>query len=379
MGFAPIIGSGLEETAMALTRGDDYPIHQTSEPIAFAGADRNFYDRYYFGGYGEAGNDFFALAFGVYPHLNIADASFCVVRDGVQTALHASRWLEMERMDLAVGPIRIEVVEPLKRLRLIVEAPDRGLAADIAFEGRAFPIEEPRFIRRQGPRAIMDYTRLTQNGRYSGWIEVDGVRRSVDGFTGTRDRSWGVRPVGARDPQESVPPAPPQFYWIWSPCNFPTGSFFFHSNEDGAGAPWNRRAVWAADGVGADGLREVDGCSIAIDWKAGTRHAAHALISWRGGEVEFEPQFEFFMLGLGYGHPRWGHGLAHGPLTVEREDLKLAEVDPRAPHLLHIQAISKVTWRSGRGGTEVGRGMLEQLVFGPHAPSGFTETLDFAK
>ena len=229
----------------------------------------------------------------------------------------------------------------------------------------------------------MDYTRLTQNGRYTGWIELDGKRRSVDGFTGTRDRSWGVRPVGARDAQETVPPAPPQFYWIWSPCNFPSGSFFFHSNEDGAGEPWNRRAVWAVDGVGADRLREVDGCAIAIDWKTGTRHARHAVISWMQGDkpcsVEFEPQFEFYMLGLGYGHPKWGHGLAHGALAVEREDLKLADVDPRLPHHLHIQAVCKVTWRGAGGGTEVGRGVLEQLVFGPHAPSGFTELLDFAK
>ena len=33
-----------------LTRGDDYPIHQTPEPIAYAGSDRNFYDRYFFNG-----------------------------------------------------------------------------------------------------------------------------------------------------------------------------------------------------------------------------------------------------------------------------------------------------------------------------------------
>jgi len=67
---------------MALTKGDDFPIHQTSEPIAYSGTDRNFYDRYFFNGYPMEGGDFFALAFGVYPHLNIADASFCVVRDG---------------------------------------------------------------------------------------------------------------------------------------------------------------------------------------------------------------------------------------------------------------------------------------------------------
>ena len=365
---------------MALTKGDDYPIHQTSEPIAYAGTDRNFYDRYFFNGYGEEGDDFFAAAFGVYPHLNIADASFCIIRDGVQTSLHASRWLGLERMDLSVGPIRIEVVEPLRRLRLIVDAPDLGVAADLVFEGRSFPIEEPRFIRRQGPRAFMDYTRLTQNGRYSGWLELDGKKTPVDGWMGTRDRSWGVRPIGARDPQELVPPAAPQFYWIWSPCNFPTGSFFFHSNDDAAGLPWNRRAVWAPEAVRRQ--HEIDGTAIAIEWRSGARHARRAVISWDEpsgrSEVAFEPEFEFFMLGLGYGHPKWGHGLAHGELAVEREDLKLADVDVRLPHHLHVQAISKVTWTNAKGQSETGRAVLEQLVLGPHAPSGFKDILDFA-
>jgi len=263
-----------------------------------------------------------------------------------------------------------------------VDAPEQGLKAEIVFEGRAFPVEEPRFIRRHGPRAFMDYTRLTQNGRYTGWIELDGQRQTVDGFVGTRDRSWGVRPVGARDAQEVVPPAPMQFYWLWSPSNFETGSFFFHSNDDAAGGPWNRRAVWAPDGADAAGLYEIADCAIEVDWKSGTRHARRAVVSWRDAngarEVIFEPEYEFFMLGLGYGHPKWGHGLGHGRLAVEREDLKLADADVRLPHHLHVQAISKVTYRDGSGVDEVGRGVLEQLVLGPHAPSGFREMLDFA-
>jgi hypothetical protein len=362
---------------MVLTRGDDFPIHQTSEPVAYAGTDRNFYDRYFFNGYGAEGDDFFAAAFGVYPHLNIADASFCVIRNGVQTSLHASKWLNMERMDLAVGPIRIEVLEPLQRLKVTVDAPEQGLKAEIVFDGRAFPIEEPRFIRRNGPRAFMDYTRLTQNGRYRGWIELDGQRRSVDGFVGTRDRSWGVRPVGARDAQETVPPVAPQFFWIWSPTSFETGSFFFHTNDDAEGEPWNRRAVWAPDGANAAGLGEIDDCAITIDWQGGTRHARRAVVRAGPRQFIFEPQVTFFMLGLGYGHPKWGHGLAHGPLAVEREDLKLAEVDVRLPHHLHIQALCKVTMKEDGGDEQVGRGVLEQLALGPHATSGLTGVLDF--
>jgi hypothetical protein len=234
---------------MALTWGDDYPIHQTPEPIAYAGTDRNFYDRYFFNGYRlEAGDrTFFAVAFGVYPQMNIADAAFCVVRDGVQVNLHASKWLNMERMDLSVGPVRIEVEQPLQRLRIRIDAPGQGVTADIVFDARSAAIEEPRFMRRLGPRAFMDYTRLTQNGRWSGWIEIDGVRENVAGCVGTRDRSWGVRPVGARDPQEAAPPVPPQFFWLWGPSSFESGSFFVHSNDDEHGRPWNQRAVWAPD------------------------------------------------------------------------------------------------------------------------------------
>ncbi|ADG09966.1 hypothetical protein B7G68_07575 [Caulobacter segnis] len=370
---------------MALTWGDDYPIHQTPEPVAYAGTDRNFYDRYFFNGYAPAqeqggGDDlFFAAAFGVYPHLNIADAAFCVMKGGKQVNLHASRWLEMERMDLTVGPVAITVIEPLKRLKLTVTAPEQGIAAEIVFEGRAFPIEEPRFIRRNGPRAFMDYTRLTQNGRYSGWIEVDGVRSSVDGFVGTRDRSWGVRPVGARDPQELAPPVLPQFFWLWAPCNFEDGGLFFHTNDDELGRAWNRRALWLADG---EREREFGGfaeASYAIQWKSGTRHARAATLDFGAdGTMTVEPKREFFMLGLGYTHPTWGHGFNQGKLKVEREDFVAADLDRAVPQHLHVQALSDVTYVDGAGRSRKGRGVFEQLAIGPHAPSGFASILDMA-
>jgi hypothetical protein len=364
---------------MVLTRGDDFPIHQTPEPIAYAGTDRNFYDRYFFNGYHSSeGELFFAVAFGVYPHLNIADAAFSLTLDGVQTSVHASRWLRMERMDLRVGPISIEVLEPLQRLRARVEAPDQGVRAELTFDGRSPPIEEPRFVRRLGPRTLMDYTRLTQNGRWTGWVERDGRRETVDGYVGTRDRSWGVRPVGARDAQELAPAEPPQFYWLWGPSNFEHGAFYFHSNDDALGRPWNRREVWAPDQGHEPG--EEEDFAIEVDWKSGTRHASRCVVHWPGGghTVTYEPEQTFFMLGIGYGHPRRAHGLNQGELSVEREDLTLADVDVRLPHHLHIQALSKVTYR-GDGFEAVGRGVLEQLVLGPHAPSGFTELLDFAK
>src|SRR5206468_9194642 len=124
-----------------------------------------------------------------------------IIRDNVQRCFHASRVLGMERMELSVGPVRIEVLEPLQKLRVTLERAE-GMACELTFEGRAFPIEEPRFTKRIGPRMFMDYTRLTQNVRVSGWTEVDGDKRPCEGgWTGTRDRSWGVGTVGAPEPQ----------------------------------------------------------------------------------------------------------------------------------------------------------------------------------
>ncbi|WP_425229107.1 hypothetical protein [Sphingomonas sp.] len=358
-----------------LTQGDDYPLHQTAEPIAFAGTDRNFYDRYFFNGYSLTAGDtrMLAVAFGVYPQLDIVDAHVCWMANGRQVNLHAAARAGGERLLMQAGPVRIEVVEPLRTLRITVDAPDQGITADLTFTGRSFPIEEPRFTRRIGPRTLLDYMRLTQNGGYDGWVEVDGERHDVTGFAGTRDRSWGVRPVGARDVQP--PPVLPQFFWLWSPCVFPDRDLFWHSNDDEHGRPWNRRGVvMPAGGAPAD-ERAVDGTA-ELAWRPGTRAATAATLRIDEGEVIFTPVAEFMMLGLGYGHPRWAHGTDHGPLATEREDFATADLDRSQPQHFHIQALSEVRWTDAAGTVRQGRGVLEQLAIGAHAPSGFTGLAD---
>ncbi len=364
-----------------LTKGDEYPLHQTPEPIAFSGSDRNFYDRYFFCGYRPDGSGYFAVAFGVYPHLNVADAHFSVLRDGTQHCLHASRILNMERMELSVGPIRIEVIEPLRTLRVIVEDHE-GLSADLIFEGRSGPVQEPRFTRRQGARMLMDVTRFTVNCRVSGWVDVDGKRDVYDDSFGTRDRSWGVRPIGAADAQPVVPMAMPQFYWLWAPTNFPNLSLYAHVNEDAAGKAWNERAALALDGAAQGDLLHLENGRFAVDWAPGKRHAAAARLEVRDASgrdhlVSWKPIETFQMKGLGYGHPEWGHGHWKGESAVAREDFRPADLDPLLLPHLHIQAIA-VARHEGGGAASDGIGIVEQLVIGPHLPSGFSALNDGA-
>ncbi|MDE1173481.1 MAG: hypothetical protein PW790_07390 [Parvibaculaceae bacterium] len=366
-----------------LTKADDFPIHQTPEPIAFAGTDRNFYDRYFFNGYNSEGDTFFAVAFGVYPHLNIMDGSFCVVHDGVQRNLHGSRWLNMERLDTQVGPIQIEVVEPLHALRVRIGDNPHGLKADLLFRSRALPIKEPRFTWRNGPRTLMDITRLTQNGTYEGWIEIDGKRIEItpDRFVGTRDRSWGVRPIGSPDAQPMAPAMPQQFYWLWAPLNFEDRITLYHVNDDADGLAWNQAGVMA-------GLGDAEPEHIAKAWselkfKSGSRHATGATIHFQhqaGGEssIRLTPQWTFYMQGLGYGNPEWGHGMHKGELVVGYDEFKTADIKNCIPPNLHIQAFTKAELTLPDGSVRNGFGVLEQLIIGPHKPSGFKEVLDMA-
>ena len=365
-----------------LTHGDDYPIHQRPEPIATAGTDRNFYDRYFFNGYSPDGSLFFAAALGVYPHLNIIDAAFCLWDGKTQRSVFGSRILNHERMDTHAGPITVKVEHPLQRLRVTVAAHGDGASADLVFTGRAPPIEEPRFTRVSGSRTLMDVTRLTQNGEWTGTIVDGGKRIDVDGWRGTRDRSWGVRPIGAPDAQPVVPAVAPQFYWLWAPLNFDDYLLFFHINDDAHGRAWNSSARLVPLRGGA--VIELEAPAAALDFKPGTRHAHHAVLTGQhpdGGEVrvELEVGGTFFMPGIGYGHPVRGHGMYQGPDVTSHESLDLAAAAEGTLPLNHIQALVLARMTLPGGAVHDGRGVLEQLIVGPHAPSGFTGLFDLAR
>jgi hypothetical protein len=372
-----------------LTSGDDYPIHQLPEPIAYATGERNFYDRYFFNGYSRDSSVFFAAALGVYPQLGVMDAAFSLIVDGVQHNLRASRSsIALDRMATEVGPIAIDVLEPLRSLRVRVASREHGLAADLVFTGRARACEEPRFMRRVGGRTLMDLTRLTQNGAWRGQVELEGRRIEVEPerFWGTRDRSWGLRGVGEPDPQP-VPGAERQFYWLWAPLNFEDRITLFHRNDDGEGRPWTRFAAMAP--LDLDRSPQTFSTPRSeITLRPGTRHAARARFAFgppatddgSGGDgdereisIELLPRFEFYMSGIGYGHPVWGHGRNRGELAVGFDAERLADADRNDPLHLHVQAVCDARLELADGGERRGQGVLEQLLLGRHAPSGLSD------
>jgi hypothetical protein len=363
-----------------LTSFDDYPIHQASVPIAHtATGDANHYDRYFFNGYSLTDDLYFGTAMGLYPNRHVADAAFCVVRGSRQTSVFRSQRAPQDRKDAtSLGPIVVDIVEPMHALRVVVDAREQGLRADLLFESRSPAIEEDHFHLRAGVRTVFDYTRLTQFGSWSGWIELDGERIEVrpNDVWGSRDRSWGVRPIGEPAPT-GAPVALPQFFWLWAPVNFPSLSTHFDVNEFGDGRRWHETGTIVRVGEEPRMMRTVDW---RVTWRPGTRWAdafEYDLIDWDDSvtTVSLRPRYEFEMRGIGYGHPEFGHGYWKGEAVTGGEHLPLPVDTPLAREHVHVQALCDATVTFSDGTSEQGLGILEQLAIGPH-PSGLTGILD---
>lgn len=353
---------------------DDYPLHQTPEPLLHTATESsNAYDRFFYNGYTADGSVFFAVALGVYPNRRLMDAALSVVVDGVQTNLRASRVCGNERTT-RVGPIDVTVMDPMRVHRVVVHAAE-GMAADLVFTSFSPPIEEPRFTRYDGRTMLFDYTRLTQFGSWEGFITIDGRQHTVGGAVGCRDRSWGVRGVGEDPPG---PRAAPQYFWIWAPTIFPDQCTHVALNHDAAGRPWHQSGavVPRCGPLPAEELLDPamvlrgQGVELAVQWEPGTRWASRLTTTLQRFDadpvkVEYEPFLRFHMSGVGYRHPEWGHGMWKGALEVQRDAFGVAEVDPEESLNVHIQALARARW-----GDLEGVGVVEQMILGPHAPTG---------
>lgn len=371
-----------------LNRLDDYPIHQTPEPIAHpATSDPNAYDRTWFNAYSDDGSRYFGFGTAVYPHRHIIDAHFSTVGAGErQHCFYASGRAPQERTNQSVGPCRLEIVEPLRRARVIIDDNDTGVGCDLTFSARTSAIQEARQVLYSGQRRVMDATRFAQFGRWTGVVSTPDGEFRVDDWRGTKDRSWGVRGVGERVPAGA--PIPPRgIFFLWAPLQWHdhvSHAVFF---DDGDGRPIVREGLTAPlFGSEADIPDELDRVADhaltalhRIEYQPGTRWAQRAeldLVQLDGAvrTIVMDPCLRFQFKGLGYGHPSWKQGMWKGELEIGGESFDPHELDPLAAENIHVQQVVRVSDDTGRTGI----GALEQLCIGPYAPAGFTDWFDGA-
>lgn len=373
-----------------ITKFDDFPVHQTPEPIAHnASSDRFTYDRYWYNGHTRDGSLYFGVALGRYPNLGILDCGFSLVVDGRQYAFHGSRRAPAEPTETRVGPFDLQILEPMGRHRLVIAANDTGIECDLLFTPTTACIEEGRQTLRNERHIVMDSTRLDQFGRWEGWIRYDGRQLQVDGRNtfGLKDRSWGIRPVG--DPYTGGAPLADYqaIHFGWMPIHWEDECSLAGWFEDGSGNQWHTDQCFLPRYASMDEIPGTNDPSSytwqgavqhAVTMIPGTRRAAAAVITMqdRSGEcmeVSLEPVLVHRMKGLGYQHPQWGHGKWQGELAIAAESWRDDELDPLALENIHVQQVVRA-----RSGDRVGHGVLEQLHIGPSASYGFADWFDGA-
>jgi hypothetical protein len=357
-----------------ITRGDDYPIHQTARPVAFPAnpTDRNHYERFFFDGYTRDGDWFFAVAAAVYPNRGIMDAAVSIVHDGVQTNVRGSRRMPADFLDIDVGPISIKILEPLRRLAISVSPNESGLQAEVEFVARGPAVQEGPYTSSLGPLALQHYMRFTQQGGYRGSVAVGGrsVELSPESAWGCRDRSWGSRPVGDSDPTwgaqvmrmaQIYPPRAQrsQLLFLWAPLNF-EDKILLWTTSRGIADPYDSAILAPAD-PGAD-YSHTTAIGHELKLRDKSNHIASASLQFETSdgkhEVSLEPLYDFSMSGIGYGHPEWGHGVWKGELEVGHDSFRSAEVNRTERQHMHVQTLCRATL----DGKDEGIGVLEQIM-----------------
>jgi hypothetical protein len=363
-----------------LSSMDDYPLHQVAEPIRFVGtSDRNFYDRYYFNLHASSDELFMVMGMGQYPNLGVQDA-FAVVRRGTKhRVVRASRELG-DRMDTSVGPFRVDVLEGLQRVRFVLEPTEHAIACDLEWNGAIPAFQEPRhFIRRHG-RVLFDTQRFAQTGCWTGTLTVGDETFDVtpDRWWGTRDRSWGVRPVGepeARGIQGSASVIGGM--WNYAPMQFDDYSILYIAQESATG----ERTLEESVRIWNDPARDPEPLGRPEHqhrFHSGTRIVESSVLSFPhapGGalEVKVTPLTLCYIgIGTGYGlDADWRHGMYQGPLVVQGLELDM-EVDKE-----RLWGIVDTVSRFDTG-TDVGYGLHEYSFMGPYSVYGFTGFDDVA-
>jgi len=355
---------------------DEFPIHQVPLPVGWAGtSDRNFYDRCYLNAHDRTGDVFVITGAGWYPNLGTKDAFLLVRRGDVQTAVHLSDAIDGDRLAQRVGAYRVEVSEPLRRLRVVLEETE-GIAADLTWEGSFPVVREQPHVMRSGSRVTLDAQRFAQVGTWSGTLVVDGEELAVtpDRWVGSRDRSWGIRPVGEAEPAGR--PADPPFegmWWLYVPLRFDDFAVVLVVQED----PDGYRTLNDCTRVWPDGrLEQLGWPRVSVRYAPGTRVPTGATIccTTPDGEplrIEVESRLAVPLhVGAGYGGDSdWSHGLWKGPGFTERVTYDVT--DDAVAGKVMFGVIDHVA-RATIDGAE-GWGLFEHAALGRHDPSGFTD------
>ena len=337
------------------------------------------------------------LGFGMgkYLNRNVLDGYAGMSRGVEQITVRGSRRLFPTPDETAVGPVRYEVLEPMRRVRFSLEANDcQPLAFDWVYEAVLPPVTEERTHQRTplGYRVSADLVRYHQIGLASGWVQVDGERHEItpEDWVSTRDHSWGVRYDVGTPPTDLDPFNPVSemdFKMIWCPVLMvePDGSpwgLFMHV-VDLKGFGHEQRTVTGAIEHTDDQVQRMAEILPDLHFDPSNRRLLGGVVSVTledGSARRFElevPTSTGFHLGTGlyFGWHGHHHGAWRGQLHVDGERLPDCS-EPALARELHQVRDTFVHVRDLDTGAE-GWGNCQPMITGAHPVLGLTAESSF--
>jgi hypothetical protein len=219
--------------------------------------------------------------------------------------------------------------------------------------------------------------RFAQTGCWSGTLKVGDEQFTVtpDRWWGTRDRSWGVRPVGEQE-HPGIRGSEGQLtgMWNYSPMQFDDFSLLYMLNETSRGERMIEEAVriWSDPARDPEHLGRPD---YDHRLRAGTRMIESSMIHFPhapGGalSVRATPLLTAYIaIGTGYGmEPDWRHGMFQGDLVVQG---LVRDVDEIASYGQYGVVDHVARFETGDG--EIGYGLHEHGFWGAFEKYGMDD------
>lgn len=183
---------------LRLTAADEQLVHQLPEPLVHTAlAHEHWRESYFFVAHpptGAATDDVVIVTLATYPQHRTMDSYQMGRMDGGHVfALHARDWGDDPHTATA-GPVRIDITEPYRTVRVTVDQSDTAVAAvDLTFTARTEAYALRRGTMRWRDEIVWDQSHMFQAGTFDGTYTRNGVTHRVDGWLGQRDHSWGIR------------------------------------------------------------------------------------------------------------------------------------------------------------------------------------------
>jgi hypothetical protein len=229
---------------MQLTPYDEFPVHQVPHPFSYIPSTDYAWDEgYWFGVFNPDEKVFLGTYLRINPNTDMIGGCVLLNIAGYQVTLRFNRcW--RRNFNLEVGPYKMIIVEPLKKIRLVLDENESGISFDLLWEGTSPAFLEEHHVATNRGRRTTDQRRYSQPGKVGGWLKFRGRSWNVEPRTwsGSRDHSWGLytsrpplSPPSTLLPPPTVDEGPKRALRFWTCFRSEPYSGFFHLHETAEG------------------------------------------------------------------------------------------------------------------------------------------------